>query len=105
MGIGVGLPGGSAGNVLKPEILIQLDGPRVVVTDVEPDGDCILSTSMFHSAPGKDSGNSAAPMVGMSGNVGDEVDTFAIVTERDEAGIADDLMILIPHVASERQRR
>ncbi len=101
--IGLRCPGGTAGDLLKSEFLIKMDGARVVVTDVKPEGGCPFGAGMVNGALGEDTRDAVAAMVGMYGDVGDQVDAFAPVTEWDEAGIAYDLVVLLPDKAREWQ--
>src|SRR6185503_15894348 len=105
MWIGVGLPGGPASNFLKAEIGIQLDRARVVIADVKPDSGRVLFAGMLHGALRQDARNPTATVIGVGGNIRNEINTFAPVTERNKAGVADNLVIFIPHVARQRQRR
>ena len=81
-----------------------MKGFGVVGADLQPDVVDILFVGMLHGALCEEAGNAAAAMVGVSGDVGDEVEAMVALFEGHEADVADDVIGFFPDVASERQR-
>ncbi len=81
-----------------------MNGFGVVGADLQPDVVDILFVGVLHGTLGEDAGNAAAAMVGVSGDVGDEVEAMVALFEGHEADVADNVIGFFPDVASERQR-
>src|SRR3990172_1078118 len=103
--IGLRAPGGAAGDFAKSQVLVKFDCPGVVITHVEPERRRFFVAGLFHHAFGKGTPNPASTVIGMCCRVRDEINAFALVSKRDQAGIADDASILLPYVTRERQGR
>ena len=46
---------------------------------------------------------SALAIIGVNGDVGDEVDALFVVFEWDQAGVADDFSVFLPYIPAQRQ--
>lgn len=104
MRISGSLPGGAACTFDESERGIQVDGVKVIRPDVQPDIVHLFFMGMFNRTDGECPGDTPFAVIGVDGDVGDEVKTPAFMTERHEADVADDPPILLPDVAGERQR-
>ena len=58
---------------------------------------------MLHGALREDARNAAPAGIRMHRHIRNEIDALGPVTKRDQAGVANDPILLLPHVARERQ--
>ena len=58
-------------------------------------------TGMLHNLFGQRAGDALSAVIRVRGDVGDQVDAFAFVTEGHQAGIADDAPVLFPNETGE----
>jgi dTMP kinase len=70
---------------------------------MQPDVVYIFFMHMLYGAFGEGAGNSFAAVIGVDGNVGDEIEAFLALPKRDQAGIADDAPVFLPDVTGEGQ--
>lgn len=104
-GVEVGdcLPGGASGVFDKAEGFVEADGFEVVAADVQPDVLHVLFAGVMHGALGEGAGDAFAAVIGVDGDVGDQVEALFVLPKGDEAGVADDAPVLLPDVAGEGQ--
>ena len=72
---------------------------------MQPDGRGIFFVGMLQGSLREDARNAAPAGIGMHRHIRNEINAFALVTKRDQAGIANDPVLLLPHIARERQGR
>src|SRR5215216_2955978 len=99
------VPGGAACDLLKPQVFVQFDRAWVIFTNVKPDGRRIPGAGLLHDAFGERFSNSASTEIGVGRHVRNEVDTFAMIAEGDQAGVAHNTTLLLPNITRERQGR
>lgn len=80
-----------------------MNGFGIVGADLQPDVVDVLFVGVLHGALGEDAGDAFAPVFGVGGYVGDEVEALIALFERYKADVADDVMGFFPYVAGERQ--
>src|SRR5512146_2035001 len=93
-----GLPGGATDDLLKSKLGVESDRPRVVIAHVKPRLAGVAGAGVVDGRDGQRPADTFAPVVGVGGHVGDQIDLPVLITMRNEADIADDLPVFLPNV-------
>src|SRR5829696_2138915 len=83
-----GVPGGAACNLLKTQVFVQFDRAWVIFTNMKPNSRCISGTGLLHYPFSERSSNSTTTEIGVGRHVRNEIDTFAMIAEGDQTGVA-----------------